>query len=90
MARRIGHPNPHATFQPRCTLPTQDEDFLFGEPVESIVVISRVRQARRLTDRIELWRKAVGELLRTPPAQRLFELTDEGVLTPWRDASSDE
>jgi Domain of unknown function (DUF5615) len=67
---------------------TQDEDFLFGEAVASIVVVSRVRQARRLEERIELWRSAVGELLRTPHPQRLFELTDEGVLMPWADAGS--
>lgn len=68
---------------------TQDEDFLFGESVASIVVVSRVRQARRLTERIEVWRRAVGELVGTPQALRLFELTDEGVLLPWRDAASE-
>lgn len=88
MARRIRYANPHATLQSRCPLPhTQDEDFLFGESVASIVVVSRVRQARRLTERIEVWRRAVGELLSTPQSLRLFELTDEGVLMPWRDAT---
>ena len=67
---------------------TQDDDFLFGEPVSSVVVVSRVRQARRLKDRIDAWRTAVVELVRTPPAGRLFELTDEGMLVPWRTASS--
>ena len=66
---------------------TQDEDFLFGESVASIVVVSRVRQARQLTERIEVWRRAVGELVRTPQSVRLFELTNEGVLMPWRDAT---
>lgn len=66
---------------------TQDEDFLFGESVASIVVVSRVRQARRLTERIEVWRRAVGDLVSTPQSVRLFELTDEGVLMPWRDAT---
>lgn len=65
---------------------TQDEDFLFGESVASIVVVSRVRQARRLAERIDVWRRAVAELLGTPQAQRLFELTDDGALIPWRDA----
>jgi predicted nuclease of predicted toxin-antitoxin system len=65
---------------------TQDEDFLFGELVAATVVVSRVRQARRLTERIEVWRRAVAELVRTPEGQRLFELTDEGVLVPWRHA----
>ncbi len=67
---------------------TQDEDFLFGEAVASIVVVSRVRQSRRLAERIEVWRGAVEELLRSPHAHRLFELTDEGVLMPWIDAGS--
>ena len=67
---------------------TQDEDFLFGEAVESTVVVSRVRQARRLTERIGLWRRAVRELMRTPHPQRPFELTDEGALLPWADAGS--
>ncbi len=62
---------------------TQDEDFLFGESVASIVVVSRVGQARRLTDRIEVWRAAIGQLLKVPDAQRLFELTDEGILVPY-------
>ena len=69
---------------------TQDEDFLFGESVAASVVVSRVRQSRRLADRVEVWRKAVGELLRIPRAQRLFELTDEGALVPSRDGGSRE
>ena len=65
---------------------TQDEDFLFGESVAAIVMVSRVRQSRRLAERIEVWRGAVRELLRSPHAHRLFELTDQGVLMPWSDA----
>jgi hypothetical protein len=68
---------------------TQDDDFLFGESVASLVVVSRVRQARRLSERIELWRTAVGELFRRSRPERLFELTDEGVLVPWADAGSE-
>ena len=67
---------------------TQDEDFLFGEPMPAIVVVSRVRQARRLADRIEVWRGAVEQLLRWPQPHRLFELTDEGALIPDMDAGS--
>lgn len=62
---------------------TQDDDFLHGASVASIVVVSRVRQARRLADRIEVWRAAVQPLLEAPKAQRVFELTDEGVLAPY-------
>ncbi|MEO5822440.1 MAG: DUF5615 family PIN-like protein [Vicinamibacteraceae bacterium] len=34
---------------------TQDEDFLFEEPTEAIVVLSRVRQSRPLAERIDVW-----------------------------------
>ena len=73
---------------PQVLFLTQDEDFLFGEPVPSIVVVPRVRQARRLAERIEVWRRAVEELLRSPQTDRLFELTDDGGLMPWLDAGS--
>ena len=33
--------------------------------------------------------RAIGQLLGTPQTHRLFELTDEGLLMPWQDASSD-
>jgi Domain of unknown function (DUF5615) len=69
---------------------TQDEDFLFGESVASIVVVSRVRQARGLSERIEVWRRAIGLLVGMPRTQRLFELADDGLLVPWPDASSVE
>lgn len=66
---------------------TQDEDFLFGESVAATVVISRVRQSRLLKERIEVWRQAIKELTETSRDERLFELTDAGVLLPWRDRS---
>ena len=68
---------------------TQDEDFLFGEAVRAIVVLSRVRQSRPVKDRIEIWRSCVRELLRASKPDRLYELLDNGALLPWRDASSD-
>ena len=64
---------------------TQDDDFLFGPAVSAIIVISRVKQSRRLTDRIEVWQSAVRELVNKPRTERLFELTDDGALAPWRD-----
>jgi hypothetical protein len=67
---------------------TQDDDFLFGETVPAVVVLSRVRQSRPLQERIEIWRKAGRDLPQTSGVERLFELTDEGVLLPWHDASS--
>ena len=51
---------------------TQDEDFLFGKSVQSIVVVSRVRQARPLTERIELGElPAVSGRRSTMPARGL-------------------
>lgn len=64
---------------------TQDEDFLFGEAVPAIVVLSRVRQARRLAERIEVWRAAVRHLVEHRGPERLFELMDDGTLVPWHD-----
>ena len=34
---------------------THDEDFLFDRPTEATVVLSRVRQSRRLVERVEVW-----------------------------------
>jgi hypothetical protein len=68
---------------------TQDEDFLFGEKVRAIVVLSRVRQSRPLRERIEIWCTCVRELRQTSTADRLYELMDNGALLPWRDVSSD-
>jgi len=65
---------------------TQDDDFLFGPAVSAIVVISRVKQSRRLSDRIEIWRSAVRDLVNTSRPERLFELMDDGTLAPWRDS----
>ena len=62
---------------------TQDDDFLFGMPVNATIVVSRVRQARRLADRIEVWRKAIASLFAAAQATTVFELTDQGVLEPW-------
>jgi hypothetical protein len=36
---------------------TQDEDFLSGGAVAAVIVVSRVRQSRRLGERIEVWRR---------------------------------
>jgi hypothetical protein len=63
---------------------TQDDDFLFGESVAALIVVSRVRQSRLLKERIAIWRTAVRQLAEVPPAGRLFELLDNGMLLPWR------
>ena len=62
---------------------TQDEDFLSGEAVAATIVVSRVRQVRKLTERIEVWRGAVQKLVSMDRTTRLFELTDDGTLVPW-------
>jgi hypothetical protein len=62
---------------------TQDDDFLSGEPVAALIVVSRVRQSRKLADRIQVWRVAVQSLLKIETTTRLFELTDDGALAPW-------
>jgi hypothetical protein len=66
---------------------TQDEDFLFGEPTDALVVVSRVRQARRLAERVEIWRRAILDLPQNPRPERRFELMDDGVLVAWEQRS---
>jgi hypothetical protein len=66
-----------------------DDDFLLGEAVAAVVVVSRVRQPRLLNERIEIWRAAVRQLVQqAETGARLFELTDDGVLLPWREGSN--
>jgi hypothetical protein len=62
---------------------TQDEDFLFDKPTEAVVVLSRVRQSRPLSERVEVWRHAILELIRNPKPERRFELMDDGSLLAW-------
>lgn len=61
---------------------TQDDDFLFGTPVAATIIVSRVRQSRRLAERIEVWRQAIASLGASTQATRIFELSDEGELMP--------
>jgi hypothetical protein len=62
---------------------TQDEDFLFDKPTEAIIVLSRVRQARPLVERVEVCRQAILELIRNPRPENRFELMDDGYLLAW-------
>jgi hypothetical protein len=66
---------------------TQDEDFLLDEPTEALVVVSRVRQARRLAERVEVWRTAILDLTQNPRPERRFELMDDGSLVAWEQKS---
>jgi hypothetical protein len=62
---------------------TQDEDFLFDKPVAAVIMLSRVRQSRRLKERVEIWRQAIRELAQNPRPERRFDLMDDGHLLPW-------
>jgi hypothetical protein len=64
---------------------THDEDFLFGEPTGAVVVLSRVRQSRPLTERVGIWRRGILDLERYPSSERRFELMDDGSLVPWEE-----
>lgn len=65
---------------------THDEDFIVGKPVSALIIVSRIRQARLLAERIALWRATVQSLAHTDHTERLFELTDAGVLIPLKSA----
>ena len=62
---------------------TQDEDFLFARDLVAVVMLSRVRQIRRLSERLEIWRRAVRELTTSTAPERRFELLDDGSLVSW-------
>jgi predicted nuclease of predicted toxin-antitoxin system len=63
---------------------TQDEDFLFTRDRAAVIVLSRVKQARPLAERIAIWREAVRRLSEQQEARR-FELLDDGTLIPWEE-----
>jgi len=63
---------------------TQDEDFLFARDLAAVIVLSRVKQARPLVERIDIWRDAVRRLRENPDGRR-FELLDDGTLIPWEE-----
>jgi hypothetical protein len=46
-------------------------------------MLSRVRQVRRLSERMEVWRGAVRELTTNPTPEGRFELMDDGSLVLW-------
>ena len=71
---------------PQIVFFTQDNDFLFGEPVAAVVVRSRVRQARPLKERLVVWLEASRQLAGLSGGATLYELTDDGRLLPRLDA----
>jgi predicted nuclease of predicted toxin-antitoxin system len=54
---------------------SQDQEFLDQTLRAGVIVVSKVRQSRPVSDRIELWVTAVRELMTTPRKERLFELS---------------
>ena len=63
---------------------TQDTEFLMAPaPVVGWVIVSRVKQSRRVEDRVGVWVRAVRDFLSTPSPSRILELMDEGRLLPW-------
>ncbi len=62
---------------------TQDEDFLLDKTTVATVVLSRVKQSCGLGERVQIWRKAIRELVSTPRPGRRFELMDDGRVVPW-------
>ena len=68
---------------------SQDTEFLTGPvPTAAWVLVSRVRQSRPLPERLDIWRRAVGELVEAPPTDRIIELTDQGALLTGKDSHS--
>lgn len=66
---------------------TQDGEFLtLPAASRATVLVSRVRQSRPIEDRVEVWMRAIQAYLELRPPQRLFEVTDTGVLLPWTSA----
>lgn len=62
---------------------TQDSDFhSVSASAAGRVVISRVRQSRPLSERIEIWAAALEALRRESRPERLFDLLDDGTLVP--------
>jgi hypothetical protein len=49
--------------------------------------VSRVRQARRLAERVEVWRTAILDLTQNPRPEQRFELMDDGSLVAWEQKS---
>lgn len=71
--------------EPDLVFLTQDLDFWSVEGLAARVIVSRVRQSRRIAERVELWAAALDLFLAAPPPERFFELLDEGSLVPFEE-----
>jgi hypothetical protein len=68
---------------------TQDTEFLRADTAPfAAVMVSRIKQARPIGKRIAICQRAIRALIEKQPAERLFELTDDGMLLPWKDVSA--
>lgn len=71
--------------EPDLVFLTQDLDFWSVEGLAARVIVSRVRQSRRIDERVELWAAALELFLAAPPPERFFELLDDGTLVPFEE-----
>lgn len=62
---------------------TQDEDFLDQPRLAARVLVSRVKQSRKIAERVDLWTAVLESFLAEPPPGRVFELLDDGTIVPW-------
>ena len=60
---------------------TQDEDFLFDKPVAAVIMLSRVRQSRRLKERVEIWRQGIRPGLQSGRPRGYDVLRDNRILS---------
>jgi predicted nuclease of predicted toxin-antitoxin system len=60
---------------------TQDRDFLSTPArLRGVVIVSRVRQERKIQDRVRIWVEALDRYFEARPLGRLFEIDDSGSL----------
>ena len=59
-----------------------------GPFLPAVVVVSRVRQSRRLAERTDVWLAGLRHLLDLSSPERRWELLDDGNVMPWRDRST--
>ncbi len=61
---------------------TQDTEFFEMKPRTCKVIVSRIPQSIPVTDRVDIWREALGVFLEVPPAGAAFELNERGEILP--------
>jgi hypothetical protein len=71
--------------EPDLVFLTQDLDFWSVEGLAARVIVSRVRQSRKIAERVELWVTVLERLFSAPPPERFFELLDDGTLVPFQE-----